>query len=68
MTDEVIISTSTKFVEGLIEDWSSFTPATRALDDLTPDQAVTKLEGWPHSIRRGGRPHAVLAAARSPNH
>jgi uncharacterized damage-inducible protein DinB len=50
VTDEVITAASTKFVEGLIEEWSSFVPATRALDNLSPEQAVTKLEGWPHSI------------------
>lgn len=50
MNDEIITSASPKFVEGMIEDWSSFVPATRALDDLTPEQAMAKLEGWPHSI------------------
>jgi AraC-like DNA-binding protein len=30
--------------------WSSFTPASRALDGLEAEQAVTKLAGWPHSI------------------
>ncbi len=50
MSNEVITPASPKFVEGMVEDWSSFVPASRALDDLRPEQAVTKLEGWPHSI------------------
>lgn len=50
MNDEIITSASPEFVEGMIEDWSSFVPATRALDGLTPEQAMAKLEGWPHSI------------------
>ena len=50
MTEKVLTSASPKFIEGLIEEWSSFTPASRALDDLTPEQAVKKLEGWPHSV------------------
>jgi uncharacterized damage-inducible protein DinB len=41
---------SPMFIEKLIEEWSSFTPASRALDDLSPEQAVTKLNGWPHAI------------------
>lgn len=49
-TGEVITPSSPKFVEGMVEEWSSFVPASRALDDITPEQAVTKLEGWPHSI------------------
>ena len=48
--DGVITPSSPEFIEGMIEEWSSFIPASRALDDLTPDQAVTKLEGWPYSI------------------
>ncbi len=50
MPEEIFTATSPKAIEGLIEEWSSFTPASRALDGLTPEQAVTKLEGWPHSI------------------
>lgn len=50
MAVESFTTASPKAIEGLIEEWSSFTPASRALDGLTPEQAVTKLEGWPHSI------------------
>jgi uncharacterized damage-inducible protein DinB len=50
MAEEIFTTNSPKAIEGLIEEWSSFTPASRALDDLSPEQAVTKLEGWPHSI------------------
>lgn len=50
MAEGVLTSASPQFIEGLIEEWSSFTPASRALDDLTPEQALRKLEGWPHSI------------------
>jgi uncharacterized damage-inducible protein DinB len=50
MPQETFTTASPKAIEGLIEEWSSFTPASRALDGLTPEQAVTKLEGWPHSI------------------
>jgi len=49
-SEEIVTPSSARFVEGMIENWSSFVPATRALDDLTPAQALTKLEGWPHSI------------------
>jgi uncharacterized damage-inducible protein DinB len=47
---EVFTTASPKAIQGLVEEWSSFTPASRALDDLTPEQALTKLSGWPHSI------------------
>lgn len=50
MAEDIFTLDSPKAIEGLIEEWSSFTPASRALDGLTPEQAVTKLEGWPHSI------------------
>jgi len=50
MADELLTPSSPKAIEGLIEAWSSFTPATRALEGLTPEQAVAKLDGWPHSI------------------
>jgi uncharacterized damage-inducible protein DinB len=50
MAEEIFTTASPKAIEGLIEEWSSFTPASRALDGLTPEQAVTKLGGWPHSI------------------
>lgn len=50
MAEEIFTTSSPKAIEGLIEEWSSFTPASRALDGLTPEQAVTKLENWPHSI------------------
>lgn len=50
MAEEVYTAASPKAVEGLIEAWSSFTPASRALDGLTPEQATTKLEGWPYSV------------------
>jgi uncharacterized damage-inducible protein DinB len=50
MSDELLTPASPKAIEGLIEAWSSFTPATRALEGLTPEQAVAKLDGWPHSI------------------
>lgn len=50
MSDEVFTTASPKAIQGLIEDWSAFTPASRALDGLTSELAVTKLEGWPYSI------------------
>jgi uncharacterized damage-inducible protein DinB len=50
MDEESFTTTSPKAIEGLIEAWSSFTPASRALDGLTSEQAVTKLEGWPYSV------------------
>jgi uncharacterized damage-inducible protein DinB len=50
MSKESFTTASPKAIEGLIEEWSSFTPASRALDGLTPEQAVMKLEGSPHSI------------------
>lgn len=50
MAEEVLTSASPKAIEGLIEARSSFTPASRALDGLSPEQAVMKLEGWPYSI------------------
>jgi uncharacterized damage-inducible protein DinB len=50
MAEEIFTTASPKAIEGLIEEWSSFTPASRALDGLTSEQAMTKLENWPHSI------------------
>lgn len=50
MSDETYTTTSPRAVEGLIEEWSSFTPASRALAGLDPELAVTRLEGWPYSI------------------
>lgn len=50
MAEEVYTASSPKAVEELIEAWSSFTPASRSLDGLTPEQAVTRLEGWPYSV------------------
>lgn len=50
MAEEPFTPSSPKAVEGLIEAWSSFTPASRALHGLGPEQAVTKLDGWPYSI------------------
>lgn len=50
MSDEILTAASPKAIEKLIEEWSAFTPASRTLDGLTPEQAVTKLEGWPYSI------------------
>jgi uncharacterized damage-inducible protein DinB len=50
MAEEMFTPSSPKAIEGLIEAWSSFTPASRALDGLTPEQAVTRLEGWPYSV------------------
>ena len=50
MSEEIYTTTSPKAIEGLIEEWSSFTPASRVLDGLTPEQVITKLEGWPHSM------------------
>ena len=50
MTDEPLTPASPKAIEGLIEAWSSFTPATRALEGVTLAQALTKLDGWPYSI------------------
>lgn len=50
MADEIFTTTSPKAIEGLIEEWSAFTPASSALEGLTPEQALTKLEGWPYSI------------------
>jgi len=47
---ETLTASSPKFVEGMVEEWSSFVPARRTLDDLSPEQAAKKLEGWPHSI------------------
>lgn len=43
---------SPKFIEKLIEEWSSFTPASRALNDLSPEQAIAKLEDWPQAIAK----------------
>jgi uncharacterized damage-inducible protein DinB len=50
MSNSVLAAISPKFIEGLIEKWSSCTPASRALNDLSPEQAIAKLESWPHSI------------------
>lgn len=50
MAEEMFTPSSPKAIEGLIEAWSSFTPASLALDGLTPEQAVTKLAGWPYSV------------------
>ncbi len=50
MTEEIFTTISPKAIEGLVEEWSSFTPASRTLDGLTPEQAVTRLEGWPYSV------------------
>lgn len=50
MSEKALTAASSEAVEKLIEEWSAFTPASRTLDGLTPEQAVTKLEGWPYSI------------------
>jgi uncharacterized damage-inducible protein DinB len=50
MADERFTVSSPKAIEGLIEAWSSFTPASRALAGLSAELAVSKLEGWPYSI------------------
>jgi uncharacterized damage-inducible protein DinB len=50
VAEDVYTTASPKAVEGLIEAWSSFTPASRALEGLTPEQALTKLGGWPYSV------------------
>jgi phenylpyruvate tautomerase PptA (4-oxalocrotonate tautomerase family) len=50
VSDERLTISSPRAIEGLIESWSSFTPAARALDGLSAEQAVTRLEGWPHSV------------------
>ncbi|MGL4612057.1 MAG: hypothetical protein ACRCYY_20670 [Trueperaceae bacterium] len=52
MPEEIFTTTSPKAIEGLIEEWSSFTPASRALDDLTPKQAVMRLEVGKRKIRQ----------------
>lgn len=46
----VITPSSPRFIEGMIEEWSSFIPASRALNDLSAEHAVAKPDGWPHSI------------------
>ena len=50
MAEDIFTTASPKAIEGLIEEWSSFTPASRTLDGLSPEQALTTLEGWPHSV------------------
>ena len=50
MTEEIFTTTSPRAIEGLIEEWSSFTPASRTLDGLSSELAVTKLDWWPYSI------------------
>ena len=50
MTEETLTTASPKSVEGLIEEWSPFTKASVALENLNTTQAITKLEGWPYSI------------------
>lgn len=75
MAGEIFKTTSPKAIEGLIEEWSSFTPASRALDGLTPEQAVTKLEGWPYSVAEVAahmlswqqHDHATLEAGEEPD-
>jgi len=49
-SQDIVTPASPKFVEGMVEEWSSFIPATRAQGDLSPELAAKKLEGWPHSI------------------
>lgn len=50
MTDMVLTGASPQTTEKLLGDWVAHTKATDILDDLTPEQAVSKLEGWPYSI------------------
>jgi uncharacterized damage-inducible protein DinB len=50
MAEERFTVSSPKAIEGLIEAWSSFTPATRALAGLSKEHALAKREGWPYSI------------------
>ena len=50
MPEHMLTPSSPEAIVKLIEEWSSFTRASRALDGLTPGLATTKPEGWPHSI------------------
>jgi hypothetical protein len=45
MSDERFTVSSPEAIEGLIEGWSSFTPATRALAGLSKEHAVPKRDG-----------------------
>lgn len=47
---EMLTGASPRTTELLIEAWTGHTDASDVLDDLTPEQAVTKLEGWPYSV------------------
>ena len=50
MAEEILTGASPKSTEVLIEGWGEFTPAERALDGLTPEQAIAKPEHVPHSV------------------
>lgn len=50
MKDDIITGASPKGTEMLIEAWTGFTDASDILDGLSPEQAVTKREGWPYSV------------------
>ena len=50
MPDDLLTGASPKLTEKLVEDWTAHVNATDALEGLTPEQATTKLEGWPSSI------------------
>jgi hypothetical protein len=63
MVDERYTVSSPKAIEGLIEAWSPFTPASRALGGLTAEQAATKLDGRA-GRRRVGAPSAISARWR----
>lgn len=50
MAKGILTGASPEATEALIEGWGEFTPASRALDGLTSEQALTKPEHVPHSI------------------
>jgi hypothetical protein len=50
MTDVVLTGAPPETTQKLLGEWSAHTKAADILDDLTPKQAMTKLEGWPYSI------------------
>lgn len=50
MSKEILTGASPKATELLIDGWGEFTPATRALEGLTPEQAFAKPENVPHSV------------------
>jgi uncharacterized damage-inducible protein DinB len=50
MAEEILTGASPKATEYLLDTQSEFTPASRALEGLTPTQAMMKPAGSPHSI------------------